>query len=381
MGDPIGGIRRHVHAILQNLNSGQFAFSYAYSRRNSDRAFLGELDELCHRHQVVGLSLDMRKRPHPSDVHNLRQLWAHAKQWKCDIVHGHGAKGGVYARTLARLAGLPCVYTPHGGSLHPGYGALERATYAAVERWLASWTALVMFESKYSARRYDALVGLDRVRWQVNYNGIAPLSLPLASSGASVGLPRIGIFAMLRREKGQAVALDAARKVAVSGLQFEMHLFGDGPDRARLEGLARQGAIDGRVFFHGDVPNPLDWMVQMDLILVPSIHESFGYSALEAVVAGVPVIASRVGGLIEIAELLPAAVHTVAAGDSEALAAAACRLLNVSRVARLERAPVRLPPEFCLSSMIANLEAAYLQLHRAQPETARTRAAAAGSGG
>ncbi|MBJ7391170.1 MAG: glycosyltransferase, partial [Chthoniobacterales bacterium] len=102
---------------------------------------------------------------------------------------------------------------------------------------------------------------------------------------------------------------------------------GDGPEASAMRSAAIHLGVSGRISFIGETPHVGEYLAQADLLLLPSADESFGMAALEAMAAGVPVVASRVGGLVEMVEdricgrLLPV-------GDIEGMATAACELLT-----------------------------------------------------
>src|SRR5204862_4354544 len=107
---------------------------------------------------------------------------AHAFGLSADVIHGHGAKGGAYARLVARAlkrAGRPVIagYTPHGGSLHYHPSTAAGRIYMHLERWLARSTDALIFESAYSATRYAAQVGAPACSMRVITTGLAPSDL------------------------------------------------------------------------------------------------------------------------------------------------------------------------------------------------------------
>jgi glycosyltransferase involved in cell wall biosynthesis len=79
-----------------------------------------------------------------------------------------------------------------------------------------------------------------------------------------------------------------------------LHVFGDGPDKKILQQYAIKHGLLDHVKFYGDVANINERMCSMDVILIPSLFESFGYAAVEAMALRLPVIATNVGGLQEI---------------------------------------------------------------------------------
>jgi glycosyltransferase involved in cell wall biosynthesis len=83
-------------------------------------------------------------------------------------------------------------------------------------------------------------------------------------------------------------------------MRFRVHFCGDGPDKSYLINLIEDFGLVDYITFHGDVANIYPYYEMCNFVVIPSIHESFGYVALEAVSFGRPVIASHVGGLREI---------------------------------------------------------------------------------
>lgn len=120
--------------------------------------------------------------------------------------------------------------------------------------------------------------------------------------------PRIEVFVGPRIGAGYLGRLDPMKSPASliqalesSGIEeAELHYFGDGPDRARLESLAAN--LPGRVFFHGAIARPQDALRQMDVLWLPSWVEGFGLVLIEAMASGVPVVACNGGGVTDIVQ-------------------------------------------------------------------------------
>lgn len=299
VGDPVGGIRRHVHALIQGSLDHGVQVGYVYSSSRCDAAFEAELAAMRDR-LMFASAVGMPKRPSWRDLANIVHVARLLRRHRAQVVHGHGAKGGLYARVAGRLAGARVVYTPHGGTVHEMFPSLERRLYRMVEGMLRRWTDRYVFESRYSAEGMLRVLGEHAVAWELNPNGI-PASLPLReASPAGDGSLVLGVFGMLRPEKGQHLAIEAVARLRQAGLATRLHLFGDGPCRADWMALARSLGCADAVEFHGDVRDALARMREMHLVVVPSRFESFGYAALEALAQGVPTIAARVGGLPEI---------------------------------------------------------------------------------
>lgn len=322
VGDPVGGIRKHVHSLISGFDRRSFKVSYAYSSAAVDARFQEEIGQLSAMLEKV-VALPIRKKPHPSDLTNLWTLCRYVRHAGVDIVHGHGAKAGLYARLVGRLTGAKVIYTPHGGVVHRMFSRWEDALYTFIERRLMRYTDYFICESNYTAKALFEKLGNEPRHWCVNYNGVdfpdsdRQPDLPLYELAGSKQAIRLGVFGMLREQKGQYYALRAMAGLVRDGFDVTLHLFGDGPDRERLTSLKAQLALDRHVFFYGDVSTPELYMSAMDLILIPSLFESFGYVAVEAMALGKPIIASATGGLCEV--LSDETAKLIPPGDADAL--------------------------------------------------------------
>lgn len=372
VGDPVGGIRKHVHSIIEGLDSSTFLQSYAYSTLSTDSKFKQDIEHLRTNNLMEILPLPIRKKPHLSDLKNLLQLVRYIKSSNVNLIHGHGAKAGLYARILAQICGITSIYTPHGGVAHAMFSKFEDLLYVSVEKLLFSITGYFIFESKYTATAFGKKLGRIPKNCMINYNGIpmmdmnavARRSVALGYSLRSSDIPQVGVFGMLREVKGQSYAIKAIALLLAKGHKIHLHIFGDGPDLQDLQHLVSQLNLEEYVTFAGDVSDPESHMVGMDIILVPSLHESFGYVAAEAMALGKPVIASNVGGLAEVLDSQTGIL--VEPGNEAAIADAIIYGIQnqdaISNIAK--QGYLKFMSNFTLNRMVNNLASKYTELQK-----------------
>jgi glycosyltransferase involved in cell wall biosynthesis len=247
------------------------------------------------------LELPMGRQVGLGDLRAARTAGRHALSLAVDVLHGHGAKGGAYARLAARSVrrrGRPirCFYTPHGGSLHYSPATLHGRAYLAVERWLETHTDGIIFESAYSARVYAAHVRNPGCPARVIHNGLLPSEFePVVADVNAADFLFVG---ELRRLKGVDVLLEAMARV-LRQRPASAEIVGSGADGDLFHRQADGLGLAGKVTFRGALPAREAFRLGRTLIL-PSRAESLPYVALEAAAAGLPLIATRVGGLPEI---------------------------------------------------------------------------------
>lgn len=309
-----GGIRTHVETLMRGALARGHEPLLITDLAQADKGFLKSLEsdpEL--RKRVV--SIAMRSAPGPWDLTTLWLLFVGLRSARgnggasFDVVHGHGAKGGLFARFCRILWILPkstaVLYTPHGGSLHAMHGAFMNRLYVWIERGLAKSTDLVLLESRYTKDQFEKRVGSDIVPLQLNRNGIDELSPDLSPWPKGLGSTdpfRIGAYGLLRKIKGFDILIQAAYIVRSKGFRVVLDISGEGREREKLLALIRSLKMENEVHIHRETSNALQQMRECHLVVQPSLFESFGLVSLEAQALGRAVIASRVGGLVDVVD-------------------------------------------------------------------------------
>ncbi|MHB1446455.1 MAG: glycosyltransferase [Acidimicrobiales bacterium] len=241
-----------------------------------------------------------------------------ARAERVDVIHAHWwLPAGLVGVGAARASGAPLVITCHGSDVElirrPGLGRLARGVLGRA--------AGVGAVSGPLARAVGELTGV----------ATRVLRMPLVTGAEPAGRPgpppplRLVCVGRLSPEKGFDIAIAAVDRLASRGLDLSLRIVGEGPERPSLERQARH--LGARVVFEGPMSRAeRDGAIRSShALLAPSRHEGLGLVALESLALGTPVIASSVGGLVEVVGE-PQDGILVPAGDPEALAAAIARL-------------------------------------------------------
>ena len=294
-----------------------------------------------------------------------------------DILHGHGAKGGAYARLAARSmrrrgSSIGCFYTPHGGSLHYHPSTLKGRLFMAAERHFALSTDGLIFESAYASGVYRTHVGATPCPSRVVHNGIATDELvPVTPAADAADFVFVG---ELRRLKGVDLLIEAMAHVTAPQ-PVRATIVGAGPDEESFQAQAKALGLGDRVTFPGAMPARDAFRLGRTLVM-PSRAESLPYVALEAAGAGLALIATNVGGVGEIVAGTDTALVTP--DDAAALAVAMQHVLDDpalarARAGRLHQAIAR---GFSVSAMTDGVLAFYVEAagSRLRPAPRRTAA-------
>ncbi len=309
---PVGGLFRHVLDLATEQAARGHKVGIIADQTTGDDLTLQRFASI-EPHLALGLHrIAMSRKPGIGDIAAARATALLARKLSVDILHGHGAKGGAFARLAAarlRVAErqpVACFYTPHGGTLHYSARSAEGQFYFWVERLLAKITDGIIFESAYSQRVYDEKIGLRGRPSAVVPNGLLENDFRVVSPNSDAA--HFLFVGELRHLKGVDVLLDALAELNRSA-PVSAVIVGSGPDADLFKAKAGALGLSQRVSFPGTMPAREAFKLGR-VVVVPSRAESFPYIVLEAAAAGLPILASNVGGIPEIVaatdtELIP----------------------------------------------------------------------------
>jgi glycosyltransferase involved in cell wall biosynthesis len=348
-----GGTEEYVYSLATSL-PGDFRPLLAYGRP-------GPLVERWRQAGLAAFHVPMRHPLDPLAVYRLARLMAREG---VRVTHSNFLRENFLGALASRLAGVPVVVnTVHMLEPPPPPVALANRVMSRL------WDGVIAV-SEAVARQVLAQ-GLPAEKVRVILNGVRLERFEVGGSrqqareGFGFGGNElvIGSVGRLAPEKGFDVLLEAAA-VAASRLHRPLRVLiaGDGPCRAQLEEQARRLRLGPKVLFVGhyqDIPRAL---AALDLFVLPSRHEACSLALLEALAAGVPVIASRTGGNVEVIGDSGAAL-LVAPGQADELADAICLLAADPELRqRLGRLGRERALNFSLERMVRETAQLYLEL-------------------
>ena len=244
--------------------------------------------------QVVTLP-SLRNSLNPLKVMvSVRALLAHVQSLQPQIIHAHSAVAGVIARLAGKLSQRPVVYTVHGFGFKPQARALIRYNAWLAEALLAAWTTHMICVSAYE-KTLALRLPMDPQRASVVHNAIAdvPWQSDLQVCDCSVVM-----VARMAAPKRHDLLLQALAQLAAQGLRLHTTLLGSGPDEAAHQALAEQLQLSD-VVFAGDVHNVAEQLAQHQIFVLLSDHEGLPMSILEAMRAGMAIVATQLPGISE----------------------------------------------------------------------------------
>jgi glycosyltransferase involved in cell wall biosynthesis len=298
-----GGAPQVVYDIMKSLDKSKFSLAVACG--------MGDGWERMHECGARVFPLrSLRRGISPvRDLKTLLELYHLIRRGHYDIVHCHSSKAGLLGRVAARLAGVKTIYfTAHG------WGFYNRQEYG----W-AQWVMRAC--ERIGARCSDKIICVsqsareDAMRWGIagpNKLVVVPNGIDLASRaerrqvrrrlGISDDAVVLGMVARLAYPKDPLMFLHAAKKICASFKHVTFVLAGGGPLADRCVQYVKENRLGDRVLLLGETPpaDVRDFLLGFDAFVLASKFEGLPLTIIEAMFAGLPVIASNVGGVGEL---------------------------------------------------------------------------------
>jgi glycosyltransferase involved in cell wall biosynthesis len=362
-----GGTGRHVLDLSEGLIRRGCEVHVAYSTGRVDGQFLAGLSRLP---EIRRLALPMRTSPHPSDWSAVRAVRHYAlEHGPFDAIHGHSSKGGAVARLATFRTGAAAFYTLHGLiMMDPGLPRWKWALYLGIELALARRTSRVIAVSPEEARAAVRL-GFGQSRVVLIPNGVRDLHLtPRAEARRSLGVADdallVGFVGRLVEQKAPEILIRSIARVAKAVPGARLVVVGSGPLGDSLRELAAQLHVADRIHWLGEC-DARQYLAAFDAFALPSRKEGLPYVILEALAAGLPVVATDSAG-VEILVKTGENGIVVPRDDAGAFGNALAELLaDPLRLARYAAASHHRAERFTVDAMVERMLAAY----RGEPVT------------
>jgi RraA family protein len=299
-----GGSGRHVLDLAEGLLERGHDVHLIYAPGRLDR-FFSERLEGDRARNVNRSCLAIRRGLHPADFAAVGSIRRYIRDHgPFDVIHGHSAKGGALARLAALGAGTPVFYTLHGYvAMDPGLPWPKRLFYQSLE-WVLSQATDRIIAVSPEERRLCLRHGLGQARVALIPNGVTPMALPPRPvARRALGLADdwliAGFVGRLVSQKAPEVLIQALAEAAApspSAERLRLVLVGSGPLEEELRRLAEGLGVADRIVWLGE-RSSRDVLPAFDLFVLPSRKEGLPYVVLEAMSAGLPVLATSAAGV------------------------------------------------------------------------------------
>jgi glycosyltransferase involved in cell wall biosynthesis len=288
-----GGGPQHVWDLARHLPKKEFELIIGAPR---DGAFFDRFRELGL--QIVELPLRRLGARHFALTRRA------ISRFGVDVVHTHGKGPGLYGRAMARWMRVPAIHTFHG--LHyADYRPITRPLYLALERRLSRWSRVIISVSRSGHleglglrlfRPEQSVVIVNGVDVEENERLLLESPMRRESLGLTAADLVIGCVSRFDPVKRIELLVDALRRLKDQFPRLVLVLVGGGGELERIRRLVAESGLSDRVIFTGFVENPVRVQAALDLYVAASRKEGLPLAVLEAMTAGLAVVATDVPG-------------------------------------------------------------------------------------
>lgn len=275
-----GGGPEHIFNLIKHLKNVE-----VYAAAPRDFPYWSRYAQLITEDRMFEL-------PHRKfSVTHLRRLLRFAADNEIDILHSHGKGAGVYGRLASLLLRRPCVHTYHG--LHiDQYNRLIRKLYIGFERFLTKYSHKVICVSKSEKERLLRLGIAPEEKIEVICNGVET-SGPKVTHSQAANKTAVVHFTRFDYAKNTELVSDIAGYLEKD---LKIEILGSGPGQEEIKQKLESKGLGNKIIFHGTTQNPRAFLENALCYLSTSRWEGMPLSVLEAMAAGVPVVATNVLG-------------------------------------------------------------------------------------
>ena len=323
--------------------------------------------------RVFTISSLVRRLSLRNDLLAFVSIYRLIKRIKPHTVHTHTSKAGVLGRFAAYLAGVPIIiHTPHGHVFHSYYGYIVTKMIVFVERIMSLMTDKItaLTDKERDEHLERGIASIEKyviVHSGVMLQHIMNKDIDVETGKKKLGIPQnsnvIGTVGRLVPVKGHKYLVSAAKRVTK---EFENTVFvfvGDGYLESILERQAESLGIRKNTIFAGWRSDVIDVLSLFDIFVLPSLNEGMGKVLIEGMALGKPIVASSVGGIIDLVKNDDNGI-LVPPRDSDALGDAILKLIRNRNMAQElgRNGKAKVYPEYDTTVMIRQIEGLYENL-------------------
>ena len=296
-GGEFGGAEQHILTLLNNLDKNKFDVKLCCLSP-------APLMQLAQKDGLSVIYLPMKNK---LDIRAIIEFTKIIKREKVDIVHTHGVRANFVGRIGAKLAGSSVVLTTVHSVLKYDYTSfctrwvnalLENVTKGMTNHYIAVSSAIEKDLVKSGVKAKDVTIIHNSIDTSLFKPGKSHFIRQLIGSGRDDKL--IGVIARLHPVKGLNYFVEAAHMLLQKESCYKFVLVGDGPNKDELKEQIKNLSLEKEIFMVGFLDNISEVIQSLDLLVIPSLSEGFGLTAVEAMASKVPVVATEVGGLKDI---------------------------------------------------------------------------------
>ena len=292
-----GGVDRYIRMLLKYLDKEKFENILVWSQDFNREDYDGLVDSF--------EQIEMNRAIGVSDLNSIKEVRRLIKKYNPDIVYAHSSKAGAIARVADIGLKNHCVYNPHGWAFNMRCSDKKRAMYTAIEKMAAPFCEKIICIS--DAEKQSALEKkiCREDKLQVIFNGVDIEAYESGEHGtvkrSSLGIPEdayvVGMVGRISPQKAPDVFVKMAKLVKDEIPNAHFVIVGSGNQEAEIRKYAEENKFADSLHITGWVDDPMSYVELFDVACLLSRWEGFGLALPEYMMAGKPIVASRVDAI------------------------------------------------------------------------------------
>lgn len=292
-----GGVDRYIRMLLKYLDKEKFENILVCSQDFHEEDYKGLVDSF--------EQIEMSRAIGGNDLKAIRQVRKLIKEYDPDIVYAHSSKAGAIARVADIGLKNYCVYNPHGWAFNMRCSYKKRVMYTAIEKMAAPFcNKIICISEAEKQSALDKKICVEK-KLQVIFNGVDIEAYECGEHGkvkrADLNIPEdafvVGMVGRISPQKAPDVFVKMARLVKDEVPNAHFIIVGNGNQEAEIRKYAEDNDFSENLHITGWVDNPMSYVELFDVACLLSRWEGFGLALPEYMMAGKPIVASRVDAI------------------------------------------------------------------------------------
>lgn len=287
--DTVGGAQVHVRDIASYLIGKGHHVQVITGIKGSYNQSLSEW-------KIPNIACDTLKQPIKpyKDGKTLAQLTHLIREYQPDLVSTHSSKAGILGRLACKLTQTPCLFTAHGWAFTEGVPEPKKTIYRNLELIAAPLASRIICVSEHD-RQIGINAGMNPQKLLTVHNGRPEISKELLAEPSSNNPVSIVMVARFDQQKDHETLLRAVKNFP----EIQLNLIGDGPQLEEVQHLVQKLNLTDRANFLGFCSDVTPYLAKANIFALISHWEGFPRTIIEAMRAGLPIVATDVGGVRE----------------------------------------------------------------------------------